>query len=148
MDGKYNDVKLLFIQEVLDMHGEYLVDKLYKEINKRKLRDSSKLIDSLDYKTSFYGIDPVLLINFFSYGRAIEIRFHKMRKNRSMFQADSKRDVWGMQEKRKRRKKANWYTRTVYGSINRLLSILSTEFSENERKRLINILDKQKIKLI
>lgn len=147
MDGKYSDIELLFIREVLDQHGEFVVDKLQDEIEKLKLRDSDDLLNSLDYKTTNYGLDPVLQISFLSYGRAIEIRWHKMRKNRDMFQRSANRDVWGIQQKQKRRKKANWYARTAYGSVNRLLSILSTEYSEEERKRLKGILDRQKMKL-
>ena len=65
MDGKYNKLELLFIEEILDQHGEYVVDLFAKDIIKKKLFKSEKLIDSLNYKTTTYGIDPVLLISFF-----------------------------------------------------------------------------------
>lgn len=146
MDGKYSDIELLFIREVLDQHGEFVVDALRDRIEQRKLRFSDDLLNSLDYKTTNYGINPVLQISFFSYGRALEIRWHKMRSNKRLL-ADTKKDIWGITRKSKRRKNVLWYSRTVYGSVNRLLSMLATEYTEKEQERLRGILDKEKIRI-
>jgi len=145
MDSKYNEVELLFIREILDQHGEFIIDELHDKIKKLKLRNSGELTDSLDYKVSKYGVDPVLQISFFGYGRAIEIQFHKLRKNRASFNTGS--SAWGNEGKRRKHKNTRWYAKTVYGSINRLLSNLSTEFTENEIKRLKGIIEYQKMNL-
>lgn len=147
VEGKYNDIEVLFIREVLHQHGEFVVDALAEKIESLKLKDTGDLLSSLDYDVSNYGINPVLLISFFSYGRAIEIRWHKMRKNKSLFSRNTGKEVWGEQVSRRKRKKTNWYARTAYGSINRLLSVLATEYSEAERERLKGIINNEKMRL-
>ena len=148
MDGKYNDLELLFIEEVLDQHGEYLTDLLTEDIERKRLRDTDDLISSISSRTSKYGIDPVLLINFISYGRAIEIRWHKKSDNTKNWTTDTNRQVWGIGANRKAKKKdTRWYARNVYGSQNRLISILSNEFTEEEKARLKGILDQQQIRM-
>lgn len=147
MDGKYNDVELLFINEVLDQHGEYLQDAFEEEIEKKRLKDTGELLGSFSYKVTKYGIDPVLQMSFMSYGRAIEIRWHKRSQNTKKWVTDTNKVVWGANRKPRRYKNTLWYARTLYGSINHLLSILSTNFSKEEQTRLKNILDQQKIRL-
>ena len=137
----------MFIREVLDQHGEYLYDLLEDEVIRKRLRISDELLESLSYRVSSYGIDPVLQLSFMSYGRAIEIAFHKHRKNRAMLQSNTNRDIWGISKKARRKKNTNWYARTAYGSINRLLYILSSEFTEEEKERLRGIIHHQKARI-
>ncbi len=144
MDGKFNEVELLFIERNLELHGEYLCDLLREEISKKKLVDSGELFDSIDFRVSKYGIDPALLISFISYGRAIEIRWHKKTLNTSIFtKPNTNTMLWGMRENRKKIKKKDtrWYAKTAYGTINHLISVLSTDFSEEEKNRLKQILE-------
>ena len=148
MEGKYNKLELLFIEEILDRHGEYVVDLFAHDIVKKKLRRSEDLLDSLNYKVTKYGIDPVLLISFLSYGRAIEINWHKRSKNSQKWAlANTNSAVWGIKQNRPRKRKKNtkWYTHNYYGAINRLLSQLSTEFTNTEIKRLKGILDRRNL---
>jgi len=152
MEGKYNDVELLFIREVLDEFGDDLVDRLTEEVEKRELHKSGDLVNSLAAKVTSEGINPKLEISFFGYGRAIEIKWHKLRKNRRSFNESTEVYLWGHKKKRlksssKKAKDTLWYSRTAYGSINRLLSILSTNYSEKEQERLKNILNRQKLRL-
>jgi len=58
MDGKYNELELLFIREVLDQHGEYLADLLQDEIIRKRLRISDELLESISYRVLSYGINP------------------------------------------------------------------------------------------
>lgn len=147
MEGKYSDIELLYIREILDQHGEYLADALRDSIEKRKLRFSDDLLNSIDYKVTKELANPKLEVSFFSYGRALEIRWHKMRSNKRLL-ADAKADIWGgLKPKRARRKNTLWYSRTVYGSVNQLLFKLSTEFTEQEKERLKRILENEKIKI-
>ncbi len=144
MDGKFDEVELLFIERNLELHGEYLCDLLREEISKKTLVDSADLLDSIDFRVIKYGIDPVLLISFISYGRAIEIRWHKKTQNTSIFtKPNTNTMLWGMRENRKRIKKKDtrWYAKTAYGTINHLISVLSTYFSEEEKNRLKQILE-------
>ena len=47
---------------------------------RKRLRISDELLESLSYRVSSCGINLVLQLSFLSYGRAIEIVFHKHRK--------------------------------------------------------------------
>ncbi len=146
-EGKYNELELAFIEEVLDQHGEYLADLLIDDIEQKNLVDSGKLIEGIDYRVSKYGIDPVLLFSFPAYGRFIEINFHKKSQNENIWDSkQANRDILGLRSNRKRKKKKDtrWYARNVYGSINRLLGVLGSEFTEHEKARLQRILDRQK----
>ncbi len=149
MEGKYNDNELLFIQEVLDQHGEYLGDLFRSEIEKKKLKVTGDLLNSIEYKVTNFGIDPVLTFSFFSYGRAIEIRWYQRSNNTKKWVTDTNKEVWGINAGKHKRRKKNtvWYAKNLYGSINRLLTILASEYDEHEKARLKGILDHQKIRM-
>lgn len=137
---KFDEVELLFIRETLDQHGEYLTDLLYDTIVEKKLRVSDDLMHSIDYQTDYNSKNPTLKISFISYGRAIEINYHK--KNTS-FESGVNRDIWGIRENRRKKKNTLFYSRNVYGSLNRLIAILSNEYSDAEKERLKGILKHQ-----
>jgi len=144
MDGRFDEVELLFIERQLELHGEYLCDLLREQVQNKTLIQSEDLLESIDFSVSKYGIDPVLLVSFFSYGRAIEINWFKRSKNTSIFtKPNTNSMLWGMRENRKKTKKKDtrWYAKTAYGSINHLISVLSTDFSEEEKNRLKQILE-------
>ena len=77
MNGKFNDSELLFVEETLDQHGEFLCDLLTESIEKKHLIKSEDLLNSINYKVTHYGIDPVLVVDFFTYGRFIELNYFK-----------------------------------------------------------------------
>lgn len=144
-------MELTFIAEVLDQHGEYLTDLLVDAIESKKLisqEDKDHLIESISYDTTKFGINPALVINFPAYGRFIEINYHKRSKNTSLLDQDSaNKALWGRSNTkkltRKKKKDTRWYSKNVYGSLNRLIGILMYEFTEEERARLTNILQKR-----
>ena len=143
MDGKYDEIQLLFIERALELHGERLCDALHDQISRKKLIKSSDLLGSIKFSVSKYGIDPVLLISFISYGRAIEIAWHKKSRNTRLFEKPNTNVMlWGVHTNRKaaRKKDTKWYAKTAYGSINRLISVLASDFSEEEIKHLKQIL--------
>jgi hypothetical protein len=153
MDGRFSELELLFIAEVLDQHGEFLTDLLVEEIESKSLisdEDREHLLENISYNTSKYGINPVLVISFPAYGRFIEINYHKRSKNTGILDQESaNRALWGRQNKQqakrdKKKKDTRWYSKNVYGSLNRLIGILMYEFSEEERARLTNLLEQQK----
>ncbi len=144
--GKFSDIELLYLSEVLDTHGEYLTDLLRDKLETKRIYQKGELLNSIDYSTTKEMNNPVLRVNFFGYGRAIEIAFHKQRNNSSI---DFKRravgkEIWGQKQKVKK-KNTRWYARTVWGSLNRLIMRISSEFTEQEQERLKNILNNQKI---
>lgn len=132
-----NDIEDLFVREVLDTHGEYIVDLLQESIEEKKLRITDELLESLDYKVVKRGGDYVLQISFLSYGRAIEIQFFKSKRNR--------RDISEKQKsadfRRAKKKDTRFYAKNVYGSINRLLGRMSSEYGDQEIARLKGILE-------
>jgi hypothetical protein len=151
MEGRFSELELTFIAEVLDQHGEYLTDLLVDAIESKKLisqEDKDHLIESISYDTTKFGINPALVINFPAYGRFIEINYHKRSKNTSLLDQDSaNKALWGRSNTkkltRKKKKDTRWYSKNVYGSLNRLIGILMYEFTEEERARLTNILQKR-----
>lgn len=153
MDGKFNELELLFVEEVLDQHGEYITDLMTDEIDRKNIRDTDALMDSIKYRVTKYGIDPVLQVDFLSYGRALEIRYHKRSQNTQGWIPNTNKVVWGNgTRKAKKNKNVLFYTRNVYGSQNRLINILMYELTNEERARLRGIFEarearKNKLKL-
>lgn len=139
-DFSEKDIEYLFQEEVLDQHGEYLLDLFEETIEKKNIRESDDLLHSLDYRIGKSGNDRILKIAFETYGRFIEIRQHR---KRNKFNVNTNELLWGIRQNtmKKKPKNVDWYSRNAYGSLNRLLSILSNEFSEKEIARLKGILE-------
>lgn len=142
--GRFDEIETMFIREQLDLHGEFLSDLFVKRIGNKKLRDSDELIDNITYKVQKSGNSPVLAFSFPDHGRFIEINFHKKKGPRSIAEAiDTDQLLYNIQRRKKAQKKkkdTRWYTHNVYGSLNRLLERLASEYSEVEIARLKNIL--------
>ncbi len=140
-----SDEENLFIKEILDQHGEYISDLLSGTIESKNLIKTEELLSGI-YYTVKKGIRDswILSFSFPVYGRFIEISFHKSRtlkkwarfnSNRELFRARSREDI-----KPKKHKDTRWYTRNVYGSMNTLIGRIGSEFTEQERLRLRNII--------
>lgn len=147
MDSRFSEEELLWIRDVLDQHGEYLHDILEQAIEGRKLIHSGDLEQSLSYKVVMYGQNPALTVSFMSYGRAIEIRYHKSKNSRQFTKLGQNRtNLAGRGRKAMKKKDTRWYARNVYGSLNRLIGTLMYEFTNKERERIIGILQQQKLR--
>lgn len=133
-----SEVEALFVQEVLDTHGEYVVDLLQDSIMEKGLRITDDLIESLDYKVEKRGDDFVLSISFLSYGRAVEILSNKSKRLRRKGNAGN---INAKKLRRAKQKDTRFYAKNVYGSINRLLGRMSSEYSDAEIARLKGILE-------
>jgi hypothetical protein len=134
-----DNIEMLYLKERLYEHGDYLVDLLIQTLEKKRIKFSGDLAESIDRKVSVDGRGrPVLSISFLSYGRAIEIRWYKSR-NGVKHETEVRQNLWKLQGKKK--KNAQWYTRTVMGSINRLMASIANDFSDEERARLKRILE-------
>jgi hypothetical protein len=135
------DIEFLFQEEVLSQHGEFLIDLLTETLEEKNIRVTDDLLESLNYQVSRRGQDRILKVNFFEYGRFIEIRKHKTKKQNRM-DVNTNRLLWGVKEnKLKKKKDTDWYSRNAYGSLNRLISILMNELSKEEITRLKGILE-------
>ncbi len=132
------EVEALFVQEVLDQHGEYIIDLMQADIESKKLRITDELLESLDYKVRKRGNDFVLEISFLSYGRAIEIQMNKSRRLRNRGEREKNRAA---NIRRAKKKDTRSYAANVYGSINRLLGRMMSEYTDQEIARLKGILE-------
>lgn len=137
-----NEVEKLFVMEVLDTHGEYVVDLLQESIEKLDIRVTDDLLESLNYKVEQRGTDFVLIISFLSYGRAVEIQFFKSKRLRREAKAN-RNDIKNL--RRAKKKDTRFYAKNVYGSINRLLGRMSSEYGDAEIARLKGILENRKM---
>lgn len=139
-----SEVEKLFVMEVLDTHGEYVVNLLHDVIIERSqskdevLIKTAQLIESLHYKVDRQGSDYVLSVSFMSYGRAVEIAFFKSRRLRRDAKS-AKNDAKNL--RRAKQKDTRFYAKNVYGSINRLLGRMSSEYGDAEIARLKGILE-------
>lgn len=142
-----NDIEDLFVREVLDTHGEYIVDLLQESIESKKLRLTDELLESLNYKVRKSSNGYSLEVSFLTYGRFIEINFFKSRAIRNHYLRETgdiqRLRVFGNSSenfRRQKKKDTRFYAKNVYGSINRLLGRMSSEYSEQEIARLKGIL--------
>lgn len=131
-----NDIEDLFVREILDTHGEYIVDLLQDSIEERNIRITDELIESLNYKVEKQNNDYILFISFLSYGRAVEIQFFKSRRMRR----EQRQNNDTASFRRAKKKDTRFYAKNVYGSINRLLGRMSSEYGDQEIARLKGIL--------
>lgn len=127
-----SEVEKHFVMEVLGTHGEYVMDLLQDAINERGLRITDKLIDSLDFNVEKRDNDFVLQISFLGYGRAIEIQYFKSKRLR---RESSERNE-SARLRRAQKKDTRFYSRTVYGTINRLLGRMASEYTDAEIERI------------
>ena len=132
-----SEVEALFVEEVLDTHGEYVIDLLQDSIMEKGLMITDDLINSLNYKVEKRGNDYVLSISFLSYGRAVEILSNKSKRIRRKGKAGNKN---AKALRRAKQKDTRFYAKNVYGSLNRLLGRMSSEYSDAEIARLKGII--------
>ena len=133
-----SEVEKLFVMEVLDTHGEYIMDLLSGSIEDLNLRITDELLNSLNYKVEQRGSDYVLSVIFLSYGRAIEIALFKSKRLRREMKAGKNE---AKRLRRAKQKDTRFYSKNVYGSINRLLGRMSSEYGDAEIARLKGILE-------
>jgi hypothetical protein len=82
-------------------------------------------------------------MEFADYGRFIEIRWHKITRNRkALSQNSTNKALFSIDRNFGKIKNTNWYSRTAYGSQNRLIAKLSeqlpAELLEKMKSSFIN----------
>lgn len=140
MQNEEKEVKLLFIQEELSQHGEWLSDLLSDIIERQQLIREGSLLDSINYGSFTDGDDPGLRFSFMSYGRAFEIAGYK----RNRHAVNAKAIAWGEKENRMKRKNTKWYAKHMYEGLYRLYSRIMYGLSEHEIERIKGILENRK----
>lgn len=141
-DNIDKDIKLLFIQEELAKHGEWLADLLDDTIGKKKLVQTGALHDSIGHGTFKEGNDPGVSFKFMSYGRAVDISGYKEDKHK----VNVLRDVYGMKQNTMKKRRNRWYAQSMYSGYYKLVSRIMYGLSDLEIARLKGILE-QKNKL-
>ena len=151
MDGKYSDIELEFIAGLLAKHGDYLKELLQSGISSKKLIKEGSLLSGINFGVMKYGQDPALTFSFASYGRFIEIRYHKKSLNTlrwNRFHAEAKAAIWGRRQDKirgKKKKDTRWYAKTVYGSINELIGHIMYDMTDLELSRLKSIIESNRL---
>jgi hypothetical protein len=151
MEFNIEEAKELFVREELDQHGEFIMDLLVDSIQDMEIIDTENLLRQLRYNIAKRGNDYILQLSFPGYGRAVEIGYYKRAGNynvesndivKKLFNIQSLDDVNRRREQRNARK-LNWYSKNVYGSLNKLYASLSYGFSQDELNRLKNIISNE-----
>ncbi|PKP02053.1 MAG: hypothetical protein CVU11_13175 [Bacteroidetes bacterium HGW-Bacteroidetes-6] len=145
MEFNQDEAKRLFLSEELDKHGDYLLGLLLQTIDEMKIVDKGKLIESIRYKVIALSKDRARLeFSFMGYGRALEINYYK----KPGYTRAAWKDIYGIKSREdiqmeyasKNRKKVNWYSRNVYGSLNTLYSRVAYGYTEEAIQRLKQII--------
>jgi hypothetical protein len=127
-ENVYSQAETMLIKEIFEEHGKYLRNELRKKISKLRLNRSNNLSFSVDYKIVAENSFPKLEMEFADYGRFIEIRWHNITRNRKVFSQNStNKALFRIDRNFGKIKNTNWYSRTAYGSQNRLIAKLSEQ---------------------
>lgn len=129
------ELKLLFIEEELSQHGEWLADVLTEAIEKRKLRQTDSLLHSIDYSAFKEGKNPGVRFSFLTYGRAVDISGYRQNRHK----VNTMEVVWG-QKQNSMKKNNRWYARSMYSGYYKLVSRIMYGLSDHEIERLKGIL--------
>lgn len=135
-----NELKLLFIQEELSQHGEWLADVLTEVIDRQKLVKTGALQDSIEYSGFMEGKNPGLRFKFLSYGRAVDISGYKENRHK----VNTMRDIWGQKQNTMSKRRNRWYAKSMYSGYYKLVSRIMYGLSDLEIERLKGILENRK----
>ena len=124
-----------FVRRELKKHGKYLVDEFKENLTKNKNIDTGTLIGSLRYEL----FDPdeggigmrIVSAGDTIYGRLFEIA-GKKRARLSKMPVNVNRIVWGINSNQPKRKKTQWYNKTMFDNLGHLVASLSAGMSEAE----------------
>lgn len=135
---KYQEVNE-FVRRELKKHGEYLVNEFKANLTKNKNIDTGTLIGSLRHEQ----FDPdeggigmrIVSAGDTIYGRLFEIAGRK-RARLSRMPVNVNRIVWGINSRKPKRKKTQWYNKTMFDELGALTARLSAGMSEAELQEI------------
>lgn len=140
MEQLDDEIIELHFQETLDLHGEMLTDLLREQIEKKKLVQTGDLEESIGYKVVKQEGGQMLQINFQTYGRQVDRLGYKKSKH----EVNLNSEIWGLKENKKKKNK-RWYAAYMYEDFYKLVARLMYGLSEDELKRLKNIINNRKL---
>lgn len=115
----------------MEEHADYLKKLWQESIEELNLKITDQLLNTF-----------VLIFSFVDYGRFIEINFHKSTKLRRAKPRKKKDGTYTDPDKKRLRKKdTRFYAHNAYGSINRLAGRMLYGLTEEEIKRIKEILE-------
>ena len=138
-----NELKLLFIQEELSQHGEWLADVLSEVIERQKLVKTGALQESIEYSGFMEGENPGLRFKFLSYGRAVDISGYKENRHKVNVMAD----IWGQKQNTMGKRRNRWYAKSMYSGYYKLVARIMYGLSDREIERLKGILENRRLKI-
>jgi hypothetical protein len=158
------NIKLEFIRQELQKHGEWLKGIFLEILTKYKHEISGNLINSISYKVTDTPIGPQLEFTFLDYGRFFDIGAYTSPKKKSNDWNDNvNKMLWGISGNKKKSKRElnafyvegggalgsdgqknakyvkkmnKWYARTMYGGIGKLVSAIMYGLTDYEISRL------------
>lgn len=141
-EASYKEVNE-FIRRELDKHGEWLVDRFVEQLEKNGNRITDTLLNSLNWNLYDPGDGSAagLEVGFETYGRFFEIRSRESRQRKdNAMPLNVNKLVWGIKERKKKRKSTRWYARNMYGGLGKLVSRLSAGISDDELQRIRQVM--------
>lgn len=140
--NRFNELEDSFIRYILEEHGEFIQKKFKDAIDEKGLVDTETLSESLEYIVKNQASDYLLQLSFVSYGRAIEIDYHKSKRLRR----EARRNAGFKSEtlRKPKRKDTRWYSEVAYGTLNHLLYRMGSAYTEEMKEYLkMRMLEKQ-----
>lgn len=141
-EASYKEVNL-FIRRELDKHGEWLVDTFVEQLEKNGNIITNKLLESLNWTLYDPGDGSAagLAVSFEEYGRFFEIRSRESRiAKKNAMPLNTNHLVWGIKSRKVPKKKTRWYAKNMYGGLGKLVSRLSAGITEDELKRIREVM--------
>jgi hypothetical protein len=122
------EARILFIESELQWWTEYVKERLNKELVKKDVRVTDTLIESLASKvlTKAAGHEGAAQLVFDNAGRFVDMGAGKGYHKGVPTSENIKAKLMGTE----RRKPIKWYSKTAYGSVNRLMYNFSAKYSE------------------
>lgn len=157
-----NDIKLEFIRQELDKHGDWLKRLFLTQLVKYKHIRTNDLFESVEYNVVNIGNGYELQFEFLDYGRFFDIAAYEGKKKRNDWTQNTNRMMWGLKERKAKKRIKNvfynpaggelgydyqkntktvtknnkWYARTMYGGLGRLVASLLYDLGDEEIARI------------
>lgn len=118
-----------FIRRELLRHGQWLSARFRENLERNRNVSSGELIDAIAMPR--LTADDTLVFELPSYGRFFEIEGRRRRTTYNRLRRENG-SAWMKQNGFARVKKTDWYAKTMYRGLGRLVSRLSAGISEEE----------------
>jgi len=138
--GRFNEFELEFIAIALKEHGAFLDRLLKASIHEKKVFKTNLLKNSIATSVSPNKENPQLSLNFYGYGRAFEIAWHRSKNFGLISAMSANREKLPEYKKKTTKRDTRWYASNVYGSLNRLIGHIMYGLTDNEIERIKTIL--------